>query len=34
MMACEAAENILKLHRGEWPAGTALNNELRDGWKW
>jgi len=34
MMACEAAENIIKLYRGEWPEGTALNNELRDSWKW
>jgi len=34
MMACEAAENIVKLYRGEWPEGAALNNELRDSWKW
>jgi len=33
-MGIEAAECIIKLHNGEWPAGAALNDELRDGWKW
>ena len=33
-MGIEAAECILKLYRSEWPEGCAVNNELRDGWKW
>jgi phosphoglycerate dehydrogenase-like enzyme len=33
-MAIEAAECIVKLYRGEWPAGAVVNDELRSGWKW
>ena len=33
-MGIEAAECILKLYRGEWPEGCAINNELQDGWNW
>lgn len=30
----EAAECIVKLHRGQWPEGAVVNNELKAGWKW
>jgi phosphoglycerate dehydrogenase-like enzyme len=33
-MAIEAAECIVKLSRGEWPAGAVVNDDLRDGWTW
>jgi phosphoglycerate dehydrogenase-like enzyme len=33
-MAIEAAQCIVKLYRGEWPAGAVVNDELRTGWKW
>lgn len=33
-MAIEAADCIIKLYRGEWPTGAALNDSLRAGWKW
>jgi phosphoglycerate dehydrogenase-like enzyme len=33
-MAIEAAECIVKLSRGEWPAGAVVNDELRADWKW
>lgn len=33
-MGVEAAECIVKLHRGEWPEGAVLNNELRTNWRW
>ncbi len=33
-MAIEAAECIVKLHRGEWPSGAVVNDELRDAWRW
>jgi len=33
-MGVEAAECIVKLKRGEWPEGAALNDELRDQWRW
>jgi phosphoglycerate dehydrogenase-like enzyme len=29
-----AAENVAKLHRGEWPEGCVVNAELRATWKW
>lgn len=33
-MAIEAAECIVKLYRGDWPAGAVVNAELQSGWKW
>ncbi len=33
-MATEAAGNIIKLHRGEWPSGAVVNDDLRNDWKW
>ena len=33
-MALEAAQNIVALHRGEWPAGAVVADELRAGWRW
>lgn len=33
-MAIEAAQNIVSLHRGEWPAGAVLTHELRLNWQW
>src|SRR5262245_9320508 len=33
-MAIEAAECIVNLHRGEWPSGAVVNDELRGSWKW
>lgn len=32
-MGVEAATNIVKLFRGEWPEGAVVNAELRNGWK-
>jgi phosphoglycerate dehydrogenase-like enzyme len=31
-MGCEAATCIVKLFRGEWPAGAVVNQELASGW--
>lgn len=33
-MAIEAANCIIRLHRGEWPREAVVNEELRQGWKW
>ena len=33
-MGVEAAECIVRLKHGEWPEGAALNDELRDQWRW
>lgn len=33
-MGIEAADCIIKLHKGQWPAGAVVNDNLRDGWKW
>lgn len=33
-MGVEAAECIARLHRGEWPEGAVVNDQLRDGWQW
>lgn len=33
-MGIEAAECIVKLHRGEWPDGAVVNDSLRDDWRW
>ena len=33
-MASEAARGIINLHRGDWPSGAVVNDELRAGWKW
>ena len=33
-MAIEAAECIIKLYRGEWPAGAVVNDALHADWKW
>ncbi|HWA98219.1 MAG TPA: phosphoglycerate dehydrogenase [Pirellulales bacterium] len=29
-----AAECIVQLHRGQWPEGCVVNEQLRAGWKW
>jgi D-3-phosphoglycerate dehydrogenase/(S)-sulfolactate dehydrogenase len=29
-----AAQCIVSLHQGTWPAGCVVNNELEAGWKW
>jgi phosphoglycerate dehydrogenase-like enzyme len=33
-MANRAAQNILDLHRGTWPAPCVVNPAVRAGWKW
>lgn len=33
-MGVECATNIVALHQGQWPAGSVVNNALRDGWTW
>ena len=33
-MAIEAADCIIKLHRGEWPVSAVVNDDLRQNWKW
>jgi D-3-phosphoglycerate dehydrogenase len=33
-MALECAQNIVALHRGEWPVGSVVNTDLRETWKW
>jgi len=33
-MGIESAQNIVTLHRGEWPVGAVVNNILREGWRW
>lgn len=33
-MAVECAECIVKLHRGEWPEGAVVNDELRATFRW
>lgn len=33
-MGIESAECIIKLNRGEWPDGAALNDELKEAWRW
>jgi len=33
-MAQLAAENIVELHQGRWPAGRVVNEEIRAAWKW
>lgn len=33
-MGIEAADCIIKLHSGEWPAAAVINRELQDGWRW
>lgn len=33
-MGIEAADCIVKLHRGEWPEGAVVNDELRGTWSW
>ena len=33
-MGIEAADCIIRLRRGEWPAGAVVNDQLRDGWTW
>jgi phosphoglycerate dehydrogenase-like enzyme len=33
-MGIEAADCIIQLYRGQWPEGTVVNDELREGWKW
>ena len=33
-MGIEAVRGIIDLHRGDWPSGAVVNDELRAGWKW
>jgi phosphoglycerate dehydrogenase-like enzyme len=33
-MAREAARCVIELHRGNWPEGCILNEELRPDWRW
>jgi D-3-phosphoglycerate dehydrogenase / 2-oxoglutarate reductase len=33
-MAIEAVQNIVSLHRGEWPAGAVITHELVANWQW
>lgn len=33
-MGIEAADCIIKLHSGEWPAPAVVNRDLQDGWQW
>ena len=33
-MALECVDNLLKLHRGDWPSGSIVNADLQDGWRW
>jgi D-3-phosphoglycerate dehydrogenase len=33
-MGIEAADCIIKLHAGVWPAAAVVNRELQDKWKW
>lgn len=33
-MALESAQNIVALHRGEWPGNAVVNATLRETWKW
>ncbi|QDU76268.1 D-3-phosphoglycerate dehydrogenase [Bremerella volcania] len=33
-MATMAAENIIALHRGQWPAANIVNPEVKPTWKW
>ncbi len=33
-MGTEAAENIVKLFRGEWPDAAVVNKELKGKWQW
>lgn len=33
-MGLESADNIIHLHRGEWPSGNVVNEELNATWKW
>jgi phosphoglycerate dehydrogenase-like enzyme len=33
-MGVEAADCLIKLHRGDWPEGAVVNSDLRSGWRW
>lgn len=33
-MGVEAAQCIVKLHRGEWPEGAVVNQQLQSSWNW
>ncbi len=33
-MGLEAADCIVKLYQGQWPAGAVVNDELQNGWQW
>ena len=33
-MARKAAQGLVDLYQGRWPAGCVVNEELRAGWKW
>lgn len=33
-MGVEAAQCIVDLYSGSWPAGAVINDELKNGWKW
>ena len=33
-MAVESAQNIVTLYQGNWPEGSVVNAELKEGWRW
>jgi phosphoglycerate dehydrogenase-like enzyme len=33
-MSVEAADNIVKLSKHEWPVGAVINHVLQDNWSW
>ena len=33
-MGTEAAQNIIRLYRGQWPEGVVVNDQLKTSWKW
>ena len=33
-MSLLAAQCLVKLHRGDWPEGCVVNDQIRNGWKW
>jgi hypothetical protein len=32
--SCLAAQNIVDLHQGRWPAACVVNKDLQGQWKW
>ena len=33
-MSLMAAQCLVRLHRGDWPEGCVVNDQIRQGWKW